>query len=81
MFKKIKNKKIKLNLNRKNVFEKNIAIKNNEGFLCNHTIKKVFNFKPSEDEKETMFGFAKVFVDAGIKVPKETFVKLFEKLN
>lgn len=81
LFKKIGNKKIKINLNKKNVFENSVVIKNNDGFLCNHSMKNVLNFDLNkyEDEKDKMFAFAKAFVDAGIKVPEEAFVHLYEK--
>lgn len=82
LFKKIGNKKIKVDLNKRNVFQDMAVLKNNEGFLCNYTIKKIFNFdlKEYKTKEEKMFEFAKAFVDSGIKVPKEVFISLFTKL-
>jgi len=59
---------------------KDVAIKINEGYMCNHTLSKLINFKINEDE-EVGYSLAKVFVDAGINVPKELFVKIFEKIT
>ncbi len=70
---------------------KNIAIRKNnkgivffinDGFMCDLTLKNLFEFKfKSEgDEDRDAYLLAKSFVDAGIKVPNEVFVKIFEKL-
>ncbi len=68
-------------------FEKNLVLKNgrkvalqmNEGFLCNYTLKNLANFRLSGEEAG--YSLAKAFVEAGIKVPQELFVKIFEKLS
>jgi hypothetical protein len=55
------------------------ALQINEGFLCNYTLKNLINFKL--EGEEAGYGLANVFVEAGIKVPQELFVKIFEKLS
>ena len=59
---------------------KKVAIKINEGYLCNYTLSRLINFKIKEDE-EVGLVLAKVFVDAGINIPKDLFVKVFEKIT
>ena len=58
---------------------KKAAIMMNEGFLCEHTLRNLMNFKI--EGEEIGYKFAKVFVEAGIDVPEELFVKVFEKLT
>ena len=53
----------------------------NDGFLCHHHMKKIYHFQAREDERETGMMLAEAFVQAGIAVPKEVFVALFEKIN
>jgi len=68
-------------------FDKNLVLRNNrkvalqinEGFLCNYTLKNLINFKL--EEEEAGYSLAKAFVEAGIKVPQELFIKIFEKLS
>jgi hypothetical protein len=60
--------------------KKNIAIFINEGFMCNVTLKNLLAFKPEGDEETDGYRFARVFVEAGVKVPQEVFIGLFGKL-
>ncbi len=60
--------------------KKNIAIFINEGFMCNVTLKNLLEFKPEGDEETDGYRFARVFVEAGVKVPQEVFIDLFGKL-
>ena len=59
-----------------------IVLKLNEGYLYNKTIKDIIKFHVVGDD-EYFIGkeFAEVFVKAGIKIPRELFVKLFQKIN
>ena len=59
--------------------KKNIVIAINDGFLCNLTLKNLLEFKP-EDEQNDGYRLARAFVEAGIKVPQEIFVGVFNKL-
>jgi len=63
-----------------NKVNKKIVLALNEGFLCKDNIEKLVNFKASFSDDETGYKLAKAFVEAGIKVPKELFVGVFEKL-
>lgn len=59
---------------------KNSVISINEGFLCEHTLKELINFKPSTTQEETSKRLATLAVEAGLKLPAEAFVQLFEKV-
>lgn len=76
--------KIKVDIDR-SIVEKDsspIVLKINEGFLYNQTLKNLVDFNPVGDDNY-MIGkeFAELFVKAGIQVPKELFVELFEKIT
>ncbi|MBI2646850.1 hypothetical protein HYW99_00045 [Candidatus Woesearchaeota archaeon] len=58
---------------------KNVALLINEGFLCNVTLKNLLEFKLKGDETDA-YRFAKCFIEAGIKVPKEIFIGIFGNL-
>ena len=57
------------------------VVQMNDGFLCDYTLNKLVGFRFKEDESEAGMALAKVFVDAGIKIPEELFVKVFEKVS
>ena len=54
-----------------------IVLQLNNDFLCNHTLRKLVNFKSTSDQQTTGTEFAKAFVQAGIPVDQELFVHLF----
>ena len=58
---------------------KDVVLLINEGFLCSLTLMSLLEFRPA-DEHTDSYRFARVFVEAGIKVPQEVFISLFEKL-
>ena len=58
---------------------KKIAIAMNEGFLTNYAIKKILRFE-AFDEEEDGYLLAKLFVEAGINIPKDIFVGFFRKI-
>jgi len=58
---------------------KKIAIAMNEGFLTNYAIKKILRFE-AFDEEEDGYLLAKLFVEAGLNIPKEVFVGYFRKI-
>jgi len=66
-----RNKKV---YNEKN---KSIALAFNEGFLSDFTIKRILNFRAEIEEDGYIL--AKLFVEAGIAVPKEVFVGYYKK--
>ncbi len=78
----IQNISLNLSLNSLNQNGKEIALKMNDGYLCSYTLKKIFQLGLDEDENEEPgLDFAQVLVNAGLDVPKEIFVKLYEKLS
>ncbi len=53
----------------------------NHGFMCGYTIRRIFNFEPrTDDERETGKELAKRFTEAGIAIPKEVFIGVFDKV-
>ena len=54
----------------------------NEGFLCKHTFSQALEFIPSSNIEESIgTELANVLLEAGLSVPQELFVKLFEKIH
>jgi hypothetical protein len=60
---------------------KNVALKINEGFLCEQTLRDIYVGAHKGRSREAALTFARQFIDAGINIPKDIFVALFEKLN
>jgi len=60
--------------------KRNIVFALNEGFLCAHTIKEALDFKSEGYEEQAGAKLATVLVEAGLKLPKDVFVALFEKI-
>ncbi len=64
----------KLNFNQRAVIEMN------EGFLSEFTLKRVLAFRRKhEDDREDGIKLAQLFLEAGLKIPKDAFVRYFEK--
>lgn len=58
------------------------VIKMNEGFLCQHTLQQALEFVPSGTTEETIGKeLASVLLEAGLSVPREVFVQLFDKMH
>jgi hypothetical protein len=57
-----------------------IVLHLNEGFMCKETLRRITHFYSEGTEEEIGYKFAKMFVEAGIDVPKDVFVGLFGKL-
>ncbi len=58
------------------------VIKMHEGFLCQHTIQQAIGFIPSSNTEEIIGKeLANVLLEAGLSVPHEVFVQLFEKIH
>ena len=62
--------------------KKKAVLKMNEGYLCDTTLQKVFSFKPELDKSDEELGFqlANLFASAGIEVPQDVFIVLYEKI-
>lgn len=72
-----------MNIKEKRVYNEkgnDVALAFNEGLFCTHNIRNIYNFKATFSDEETGYKLAKAFVEAGIKVPKEVFVGVFEKV-
>ena len=54
-----------------------IALGFNQGYLTTYSIRKILNFKAYDEESG--YELAKMFVEAGISIPKEIFVEFFNK--
>ena len=60
--------------------DQSVVFEMNEGFACDFTLKSLLKFKPKDYEKIEGLDLATAIVEAGLIVPKEMFVKLFEKV-
>lgn len=61
-----------------------VCIKINEGFLCGFYLESLINFRKvelEEDEEIAGYNLAKAFVDAGINIPQDVFIKIFERVG
>ena len=56
------------------------AVKINDAFLCDTTLKNLFNIKVEGELEDSGRKFAEAFSLAGIPVQKEIFVELFRKV-
>ena len=56
------------------------VLKGKEGYLCQHTITELLSFTSEGYEEKVGRDLAHAFVAAGISVPKETFITIFEKV-
>jgi hypothetical protein len=68
----LKDKKV---YNKKN---KSVALAFNDGFLNDFTIKRILDFKTESEEDGYIL--AKLFIEAGIAVPKEIFIGFYRKI-
>jgi len=57
---------------------RNVALAFNEGFLTTHAVRRLKNFAASFEEEG--YDFAKMFIEAGIAVPKDIFVEIFKRI-
>jgi hypothetical protein len=56
--------------------KRNVVIKINDGFVCAHTFKELMTFTPQEERFEQ--DLANCVVAAGINMPPELFISLYE---
>lgn len=59
---------------------RDVSLKINEGLLNTYSLRKLFNFKFTGEEREDGVRLATCFVEAGIEVPSEVFVGIFDKV-
>ena len=74
--------KFAIDLNGMNVMQngRNVVLLINDGFMCNLTLKNIFEFRPEGDESNDGYRLARVFVESGVKIPQDVFISLFGKL-
>ena len=60
--------------------DRKLVIAMNEGFLCKETLSKVLKFKPNGTPKEVGLALGNALLEAGIKVPNEIFVEIFNRV-
>lgn len=60
--------------------ERKLVVGMNEGFLCKETFEKILNFKASGDPKEVGLALGNTLLEAGLKVPTELFVEMFNRV-
>ena len=53
-----------------------VAIGMNNGFLSDYTLGRLFCYNKIKDS----YSLAKIFVEAGLEVPKEAFVEIYKKI-
>jgi len=52
-----------------------------EGYICSFTLQRLLSFKKSNDLNSDAVRLAKHFLEAGLAVSEENFVKFYEKLK
>ena len=57
---------------------KNVIIKSNGGYLCSFTLQRIISFKKTKDFNKDAYTLAKYFVEAGLMVSEEEFVKFYQ---
>ena len=58
--------------------KKNVVLSLNDGYLCNFTLQRILNFKKSKDLNKDAHTLAKYFLEAGLQVSREDFVRFYE---
>lgn len=73
--------KIKVNLQNCTVRDgrKRIVLGINGGYLCDFTLRKLLHFVPLE-EVTPGYGLARAFSDAGVRVARDQFVRIYQKI-
>ena len=68
-----------LSITKKNGKEAILAVE--EGYLCSYTLQRLLNFKKSKDLNSDALKLAKYFLEAGLAISEEKFVKFYQKSN
>ncbi|MBT3297802.1 hypothetical protein HN385_02670 [archaeon] len=69
--------KLTLHKKTKSKTVKDAIISLNNGFLCSFTLQRILEFKKSKDVNQDAPMLAKYFLEAGLQVSKENFVKYY----
>lgn len=73
-------KELTLKKRNKNKTEKEAVIGLEEGYICSFTLQRIFNFKKGKDLNKDAHQLAKYFLEAGLQINQELFVKFYQKL-
>jgi len=60
--------------------DRKLVIAMNEGFLCKETFDKLMKFKADGGPKEVGLALGNSLLEAGLKVPNEVFVEMFNRV-
>ena len=60
--------------------DRKLVIVMNEGFLCKETFEKLLGFKGKGGPEEVGLSLANALLGAGLKVPNEVFVEMFNRV-
>lgn len=77
------NNNIKINLNEGKFIDyksKSVVLKSGDGYLCEHSLKNLLEFKAEGYEEDVGIDLAKKFVSTGIPISNSVFIKAFEKV-
>jgi hypothetical protein len=58
--------------------KKSVVLNINGDFLCKYTLRKLVKFKSNKDQEQVALELAKVFINAGIPLPEEIFVHIYQ---
>jgi hypothetical protein len=72
--------KITLTKKSKNKTNKEAVIGSEEGYLSTFTFQRILNFQKSKDFNKDAHQLAKYFLEAGLQINQELFVKFYQKL-
>ena len=67
--------------------KKDVLLKINEGHLCNHSLKALFKelgkgpLEEEQDPRERATELAEAFTNAGIQIPQEIFIQIFQEIT
>ena len=59
---------------------KEAVIALNDGYLCSFTLQRIANFKKTKDFSKDAYSLAKYFLEAGLQISQEDFVKFYQQL-
>ncbi|MBT6773744.1 hypothetical protein HOA91_00080 [Candidatus Woesearchaeota archaeon] len=72
--------KITLSKKSKNKTNKEAVIGSEEGYLSTFTFQRILNFQKGKDFNKDAHQLAKYFLEAGLQINQELFVKFYQKL-
>jgi hypothetical protein len=58
--------------------KKSVVLNINGDFMCKYTLRKLIKFKSNKDQEQVALELAKVFINAGIPLPEEIFVHIYQ---